>query len=154
EAPLELLTRDVVVLVEKPGGGYGCAGLAVVEGSQAQPQDPRLGGRFEGAAHELLQPKNLTPTFSPSELAFVLPRPAALLEQWVELGVLARIAWDRVQVCPRCQGLPSFRVGCQACGSARLAADQLIHHFACAHVGFVADFTKGDQLICPKCRTR
>jgi hypothetical protein len=30
----------------------------------------------------------------------------------------------------------------------------MIHHFACAHVGPVADFETPQGLVCPKCRTR
>lgn len=30
--------------------------------------------------------------------------------------------------------------------------DVLIHHYACAHVAREAEFRKGDDLVCPKCR--
>ncbi|MBI3410862.1 MAG: hypothetical protein HY040_21200 [Planctomycetes bacterium] len=153
ESPVDLLTQDVVVVLDKPGGGFVCTGLAVCDEPGETP-DLHLGGRFGGAAHDLLDPKNLTPSFVASQLAYVLPQPAALLERWAELGVLERFTWDRVHVCPRCEGMPSFRRGCQACGSARVTQDRLIHHYACAHVGFAADFESGGELVCPKCRTR
>ena len=61
---------------------------------------------------------------------------------------------DRVLLCPECGGLPTFRNGCPACGSARVNSPKMIHHFACAHIGHVEDFELAGELVCPKCRTR
>ena len=70
------------------------------------------------------------------------------------LGVLRPEFLDRVVVCPQCSAVATVRSGCRMCGSARLGNVKLMHHFACAHVGHVADFEREGRIICPKCRTR
>lgn len=120
------------------------------------PVDGRLmvGCRFGGLGQALLQPANLTPAFQWDTMTFTHGFPEEVLQKWAELGVLQQASRDRVQLCPRCQGLPTFRPGCRQCGSADCGNDQLLHHFACAHVGPVTDFESPAGLVCPKCRTR
>ena len=74
-------------------------------------------------------------------------------KQWADLEVLRPRLLDRVLSCPMCSGVVSFRHGCPDCGSARTTTARMIHHFACAHVGRIADFQRGEELSCPKCLT-
>lgn len=96
----------------------------------------------------------LTPVFDPQSLRFNYGIPSPLLRGWQENGTLQKVLLDRVQVCPKCRALPSFRFGCASCGSGCVTNERLIHHFACAHVGRVEEFEKNDGLECPKCLTR
>lgn len=96
----------------------------------------------------------ITPVFDPHRLKFGFGLPAALLRTWESDGTLQRVLLDRVQVCPQCHSLPTFRFGCSACGSGCMTNDKMIHHFACAHVGTGRDFDEDGELVCPKCRTR
>lgn len=62
---------------------------------------------------------------------------------------------DRVYLCGNCSsGFLLYREVCPHCSSANVQAEDIIHHFPCAHVGPVDDFRKqaGDMLVCPKCR--
>ncbi|HMC65200.1 MAG TPA: hypothetical protein VKI65_09705 [Gemmataceae bacterium] len=129
------------------------AGVEVCHTTNLAAGRVRIGGKFAGRAHDLIQPQVLTPTYHPETMTFRLPFADELYQAWQEAGVLQAVWLDRVQLCPRCQGLPTFRPGCRCCGSARVRNDRLIHHFACAHVGLVADFETPDGLACPKCRT-
>ena len=113
-----------------------------------------VGSRFGGQAQEILQPENLAPNFHAERLSFTRRYPEDMLKKWVALGVLYQASLDRVQLCPKCRGLPSFRPGCLQCGSADVSNDRLMHHFACAHVGLIGDFETPAGLVCPKCRTR
>jgi Zn finger protein HypA/HybF involved in hydrogenase expression len=95
------------------------------------------------------------PRFRPQSLQFEKVFAEEVIARWAEIGLLQVVWRDQVQTCPRCHGLPSFRVGCVNCGSAILVNDTLIHHFACAHVGLASDFERGTgELICPKCHQR
>jgi DNA-binding response OmpR family regulator len=104
----------------------------------------------DGAARDAL----LTPIFDPQSMKFTYGMASAMLRAWEADGLLETMLIDRVQVCPRCQGLPSFRFGCPGCGSARVTNDRLIHHYACGHVDHIAAFEQSGELVCPKCRTR
>jgi hypothetical protein len=87
-------------------------------------------------------------------MEFATGVPEETLAKWAAIGVLQPVLQDRVQLCPKCHGLPTFRQGCSMCGSSHVTRDQLIHHYACAHVGFASDFEARGELMCPKCRTR
>jgi DNA-binding response OmpR family regulator len=116
------------------------------------PGGLRLGCRFAAGRDELLSTENLIPQFDFGRSAFCTGIPDEALRRWGELGVVRPMLLDRVLVCPECRGLPTFRYGCKACGSVQLATAQMIHHFACAHVGHAADFEHSGTLRCPKCR--
>jgi hypothetical protein len=143
----------VVSLSPADGQGPVCCGVDVTN-TQYVRETCHLGTHFTGFAFDLLKPENLTPRLNARRWQFELAYAEAILDQWARIGVLEPVLWDRVQLCPRCQALPTFRRGCNACGSARLANDRLIHHFACAHVGLADEFDNHGQLTCPKCRTR
>ena len=129
---------------------------ATVESRHAKPT-PRglqVGALFATGACDLLRTENLAPTFNPANCRFETGLPIDTLTRWVELGVFRPIMMDRVSVCPQCQSVVSVRSGCRVCGSVRLHTRPLIHHFACAHVGYVSDFERDGAMVCPKCRTR
>jgi hypothetical protein len=113
----------------------------------------RIGGRFAPPEEDLLRWENLLPTLQPSTYHFQTGLPSETLHKWVQIGVFQPFLADRQLLCPRCHALPTFRRGCRHCGSVHIANHQLIHHFACAHVGFTQDFYQGGVIICPKCRT-
>jgi CheY-like chemotaxis protein len=96
----------------------------------------------------------ITPIFDPHELKFKCRLPAPLLRAWESNGRLQKVLLDRLQVCPQCRSLPTFRFGCSTCGSGCVTNDRMIHHFACAHVGEARDFDEDGELVCPKCRVR
>jgi hypothetical protein len=144
-----------LVLTMNADNGPGCLGVDIGHTEDKDEHTCRVGGHFTGFANDLLKADNLTPRLNARRWQFELAYPEAILDQWAQIGVLDAVLWDRVQLCPRCQGLPTFRRGCSACGSTHVKNDRLIHHFACAHVGLVAEFeNRDDQLVCPKCRTR
>lgn len=93
----------------------------------------------------------LLPVLDPLTLRFTHGVPDEFLDTQAAEGRIRRELLDRVQVCPKCHCLPTFRLGCQCCGSGRVDNEVLIHHYACAHVGTVAEFDRGDALVCPKC---
>jgi hypothetical protein len=150
----EFATTAVVLLVAAPDGTQRCAGLDVMHTSPVSRGRVKVGGRFGGFADQLLLPENLVPTFQPKNMEFTLGQPEEVLRKWAEIGVLQPVVLDRVQMCPKCRGLLTFRRGCRQCGSVHLSNDRLIHHFACAHVGLAADFETPAGLRCPKCLTR
>lgn len=45
----------------------------------------------------------------------------------------------------------NFLETCPDCGSADLEADDLLHHFKCAHTAPTSQFRHDDRLTCPKC---
>jgi hypothetical protein len=132
---------------------YGVAGLQIVAARVTRRGRLRVGGCFGGPADALLQSKALTPAFDSQTFRFLLPQAPALLESWAALGVLTPVVLDRVQVCPRCRALPTFRRGCPACGSTHVQSDRLLHHFACAYIGLLDEFETAKGLMCPKCQT-
>jgi hypothetical protein len=147
-------TMALMALVQEEDGSLRAAGLQVHSERTLPTGGVQARGRPGGYAGALLRPENLMPTFQPTVMEFQLGFPEELLDKWATIGVLEKVWLDRVQVCPKCHGLPTFRQGCCNCGSARIENDRLIHHFACAHVGMVRDFEAGGELVCPKCRTR
>src|SRR5439155_4188154 len=151
---VDLPTLSMMVVIQEPAGGYRSIGVELCDAHKTAEGRLRLNTRFGGFADELLKAENLTPRFQPHTFEFTLRQPAELLEKWVEVGVLTPVLWDRIQVCPRCHGMPRYRKGCRSCGGVRVSNERLIHHFACAHVAPVADFEKGGELVCPKCRMR
>jgi hypothetical protein len=130
-----------------------CAGVEVRSARRLGSGRLEVGGSFGGLGDALFRPENLVPRFHPESMTFATAFPEDVLCKWAEAGILRPVLADRVQVCPLCQGLPTFRRGCPNCGAVRITNDQFIHHFTCAHVGLVEAFTAPGELICPKCRT-
>jgi hypothetical protein len=150
----DLPTTALLGFVHAADGTPLVTGIEIESMVDRKDAGVRIRGRIGGFGNEILNPVNLTPALDKDSLTFSLGFPEPILDQWVAVGVLDRVLVDKVQVCPKCQGLPTFRRGCPNCSSARLENDSLIHHFACAHVGLVSDFESDGTLICPKCRVR
>ncbi len=103
---------------------------------------------------EVLSPAKLMPRIDPVHLRFHHGLAPDLLDQWESIGIIRRYLVDRILTCPECHSIPTWRKGCSQCGSARFESAQMIHHFACAHVGPAESFHAGDAGInCPKCRS-
>jgi hypothetical protein len=147
--------RELVLVVPEAEGTVRCAGLEIKHVESFSPQHVEVGAQVGGFADQLFRSENLTPRFRHEQGTFGLGLPEELLEAWATVGLLERRVFDRVSLCPRCRSLPTFRRGCSNCGAAvGLTQDELLHHFACAYVGPLADFQHDDVLQCPKCRTR
>ncbi len=113
-----------------------------------------VGVQFSQGDRDWIREENLTPAVDPQSFRFATKLPDDVLAEWCYLGVMRPVLLDWVLVCPQCQAIPTFRTGCRNCGSSHLADCRLIHHFACAHVGYVTDFERDGEIVCPKCRTR
>lgn len=62
--------------------------------------------------------------------------------------------FDRVHVCGRCQSSQfNVREECPQCRSPDIAEESYLHHFKCAYQGPESDFRRGEDLVCPKCRS-
>lgn len=146
-------TRELLVGVKDADGQFQFAGVIVCNKGKLSRDRVRVGCQFGGKGQELLKADLLAPTFVPASMSFASHFPEDILKAWSEVGILKPALVDRVQMCPKCHGLPTFRPGCRQCGSADVGNDQLMHHFACAHVGLVGDFEMPAGLLCPKCRT-
>lgn len=63
---------------------------------------------------------------------------------------------DYIYSCNNCyNSLLHFIESCPKCQSTFLEIEELVHHFSCAYVGPVSDFTKEDSneiMECPKCK--
>jgi DNA-binding NarL/FixJ family response regulator len=158
------LAFEVVGLNHLPGR-YMLAGIeaddgiiyyATVEVRNRQQEEGRfrIGACFAPPEKDLLQPSNLLPNLQSNNYRFDTGLPPETLKQWVQIGVLQPFLADQQLLCPKCHALSTFRRGCKHCGSIHITKSQLIHHFACAYVGFTGGFQHGDEIICPKCRTR
>jgi len=101
-----------------------------------------------------IQSDYLMPIFNPQDMKYSFGIPSAILRAWEQDGTLQKVLLDRVQKCPECRSLPTFRFGCPTCGSGCVSNDRLIHHFACAHVGTVQEYEQSGELVCPKCLAR
>jgi hypothetical protein len=152
ELDFNAVPRCLVVGVTMPDGQTRYAGVELRHVQRTLPERCRLGTRFAGPAHQILQSPILLPEFDPQEMAYRLPFDPDILNRWVRVGLLRPRLLDRVQVCPQCETLATFRAGCKACRSGKVDREQLVHHFACAHVGRVSSFENGRQMRCPKCR--
>ena len=151
----ELPTTAIVLLAPELNGTVRSVGLEVRHTRRDQATGKLwVGAEAGGYAAEVLDPENLTPKFCPHTMRFTWDIPEDTLRRWADVGVLEMVEGDRYFACPNCKALPTFRKGCRNCGSIRVQADQLVHHFACAHVGFLEEFASGGSLSCPKCHTR
>jgi hypothetical protein len=150
----ELPTTALIALFEEEDGTRLVTAIDIQSIIVREEAGLRIIGRVGGFAEEILNPEKLTPALDKKTMTFQLGIAPQVLDQWAAIGALERVLIDKVQVCPKCQGVPTFREGCPNCGSAILENELLIHHFACAHVGRISDFETGGDLVCPKCRVR
>ena len=153
DCPAEELPRSLFVGVEDESGETQFTGVQVRYAKTDESGRSYVGAAFGGAGEELFDDGKLTPRFNPQTCAVEYPFPQDDLDRMARAGVLERKLCDRVLVCPHCRSLPTFREGCRKCSSARVDRDQLMHHYACAHVDLAKNFATPDGLMCPKCRT-
>jgi hypothetical protein len=144
----------MVVGLKSPNEPPRFAGVCIRRTEPLSAARLRVGCQFGGAGQSLLQSAIAGPSFVPATLGYELPYPEAILDAWREAGVLQQRLADRVELCPKCRAVASFRRGCRKCGSADVGNDRLIHHFACAYVGATRAFETPSGLVCPKCRMR
>ncbi len=142
-----------VVGVERPDGSFAYATVRWQPGNI--PKTPlQLDGHFVSGHADPLDASKLVPRLNKTSLKLEPVIPESILRQWALIGVARPHLVDRVHACPSCQSIPTFRIGCSNCGSARTTSRRLIHHFTCAHVADASDFEDGDTLTCPKCHAR
>lgn len=147
-------TGAVLLAFQEAPGRHRCAAVDIRHVHRSDEGHWIVEGQWGGYGTAILDPENLVPRFARETLEFRSSLPPEVLSRWAEIGILEPYLMDRHQVCPSCEGLPTFRPGCRRCGSARIESDRLIHHFACAHVGPMLDFRTTDGIECPKCHIR
>jgi CheY-like chemotaxis protein len=128
--------------------GERVEGLGVAPAEDLEPLDE------SATLQRSIQSGYLVPIFDPQTMRHKFGVPMSVLRTWEQDGSLDKVLLDRVQKCPECRSLPTFRFGCASCGSGHVTNERLIHHFACAYAGPVNRFDDGEQLNCPKCRER
>ncbi|MFP2995172.1 hypothetical protein ABN763_04650 [Spongiivirga sp. MCCC 1A20706] len=81
----------------------------------------------------------------------VLPK-LLMLEKSVASGHLTMKLHDHVHLCKNCHGnYLNFIETCPKCDSIDIKAQDIVHHFVCAHVAPEKDFKTKEGLSCPKC---
>ena len=74
------------------------------------------------------------------------------LDALSERGFFVKRLRNRVRLCSRCSACQvNYREICPVCSSIDIVRGQMIHHFQCGHVDALENFSKGSDLICPKC---
>lgn len=149
-----LTSQSLMVGVERRDGVLCYAGLDVTHTHRLSPTRLRVGGRLAGRGQEILDAACRASAFNATDMCLTRPFTSELFDAWCKLDVMKSVPTDRVQVCPRCRALPTFRLGCRSCGSGRIVSERMIHHFACALVRPIAEFEEAAGLVCPKCRAR
>ncbi|MGQ0636952.1 MAG: hypothetical protein ACT4QC_20275 [Planctomycetaceae bacterium] len=152
EIPPDATPRFLSVGFTAPSGETQFVGVELRNVRPVTPTSSRLGTSYAGPANEILKKPVLAPQLDPQVMRYRYPIAPEVLASWVRAGILRPRLLDRVQVCPRCDTLVTYRGGCRACQSGRVERERLMHHFACAHVDRVAAFEHGGNLRCPKCR--
>lgn len=77
-----------------------------------------------------------------------------LLQLALDEGMFAAKYFDRVYLCANCKSSHlSYREACNKCNSTNTNSVDIVHHFPCAFVGPMSDFSNDldDKLNCPKC---
>ena len=136
EAEQPISTRLIVVGSETPSGERTFATMRI-EFCGASPEGrTRIGASWRtGTEDDILLPELFRPSIQPQTLSFGYRWPQSLIEAWAELGVIQPYLIDRVLLCKGCGSLPSWRRGCNSCGSGRI-------------------YFEPDQIECFDCGTR
>lgn len=102
------------------------------------------------------EPKLIVPEFNPQTQKMDFGFRQHEVSSWEANPNIRKVALDTMCACPECEAMASFRPGCGSCGSAFLEKQDLVHHYACAHVGPESEFRPHDasDLSCPKCRMK
>jgi hypothetical protein len=144
------LSRYVIGIEGDDGLSY--YSTAAIRHKRQVAEGQRVGAEFLKGEHDLFRRQNLQCQLNPQTMTLESGLRSETLLAWQALGVLQSTTYDRVSVCPDCGALPTIRNGCKKCGSARVDYQRLIHHYACAHVGFDTEFEDRGSLTCRKCR--
>ncbi len=150
----DLPSQNLIVSHQGKDGGLQFASVDVRHANRTSSGQLEIGGRIGGNIQEILNMQEILPIYKPDRMEFGYEVHKSLLQRLVETGMLQPVVIDRIQVCPTCDGLPTFRQACRKCGSALTISERFIHHFACAYVGAITDFETNGGLVCPKCRAR
>lgn len=155
DLPRPPISNRLVLGVEVRDGDWAFATIEVRRTERGESDGRlRIGARFAPESREVFRPSNLEPALNPQTHRLETGLALDTLRLWEQLGVLRPMPTDSVLVCPQCGAVPTARRGCTACGSPRVAATDMIHHYACAYVGSAAEFERDGELACPKCRAR
>lgn len=102
------------------------------------------------------QPAMIVPEFNPQTMRLDFGFRQFEVQVWEANPEVRKVELDTISCCPECESLATFRPGCGSCGSALIEKQQLLHHYACAHVAPESDFRPHDasDLSCPKCRMK
>jgi CheY-like chemotaxis protein/DNA-directed RNA polymerase subunit RPC12/RpoP len=75
-----------------------------------------------------------------------------LLESLTDKGVLEKINYGTVGLCPGCSS-PVFMLtlACPRCGSLKVSKKELVKHVECGHSGYSDEFVVGIHYVCPNC---
>lgn len=146
----QLPSRNWVIGIEQADGitVYANAYLRRVA---YQTGELQVGLIFQGVVDDLFSDRNLQPTIDPESKRLETRLPYSTLDQWTELGVLSKQLVRRARTCPECDAVCSVGTGCSQCGEFDLHYQDLIHHFACAHVNHAEKFETAGSIQCPKC---
>ena len=148
-----IATNQVIFGLESSSGEMEFTS-ALIRFAESHTATQRIGAEFLPDAQQLFSTPNILPHYDRSELKFRTGLSSDALLAWEDCGVLVCEMNDKLLVCPQCQSLPTWRLGCPTCGSSSTSADQLIHHYACAHIGHAAEFKTDGSLCCPKCKVQ
>lgn len=114
--------------------------------------------------HQLkeLDIRDIQPRFTPQGIEFetlagmqTYYEPAEmikLLESLTDKGVLEKINYGTVGLCPGCSS-PVFMLtlACPRCGSLKVSKKELVKHVECGHSGYSDEFVDGIRYVCPSC---
>lgn len=151
---IDLPSQSLIVGLPGKDGSVQFACVDVRHTHRTSNGQFRIGGCFGGNIQTILNKQEILPIYKPDRMEFSYEVNEPLLRRLVETGMLQPVVIDRIQVCPTCGGLPTFRQACRKCGSALTTSERFIHHFACAYVSAITDFETNGGLVCPKCRAR
>ncbi len=146
-----IATNQVVFGLETDDGEMEFVS-AIVRFIESQVASQRIGAEFLPEVQQLFTTANIRPNYDCKELKFRTGLSIDALRAWEDCGVLVGALNDKILVCPQCESLPTWRLGCPSCGASSTTSDQLIHHFACANIGHASEYKTDGSLRCPKCK--
>ncbi len=74
------------------------------------------------------------------------------IQKMRELGLLVQVGFISIISCPSCgDHVVALLPVCPRCGSNDVDVAELIAHIKCGYIGFVQDFNKSGEMICPGC---
>ncbi len=128
--------------------------MSIINVSAAENGKTRINGVSGGPLGSIFDDEMLLPRINPASLKFDLGFDDTQLANLVGLGALQPKSLDYVNLCPKCNAIPTVRQGCCRCLSGHVSSARMIHHYACANVDFAENFEYEGKLICGKCRAK